>query len=144
MARVLPLIFYTLIFYNMLIVKMKNVYYKKIKDEVTGNEIRSIETKEIIDDHREKFEKKPFPWRIMKKFMNDNNVDVLAYDGSHKAYSRGDSGIDEGREYFVKVKRDCEQDDPDADRCVLLCLMLNSRKIAYLSLILSIHIFNIQ
>ena len=106
----------------MLIVKMKNVYYKKIKDEVTGNEIRSIETKEIIDDHREKFEKKPFPWRIMKKFMYDNNADVLAYDGSHKAYSRGDSGIDEGREYFVKVKRDCEQDDPDADRCVLLCL----------------------
>ena len=122
----------------------ENVYYKKIKDEVTGNEIRSIETKEIIDDHREKFEKKPFPWRIMKKFMYDNNVDVLAYDGSHKAYSRGDSGFNEGREYFVKVKRDCEQDDPDADRCVLLCLMLNSRKIAYLSLILSIHIFNIQ
>ena len=126
----------------MLIVKMKNVYYKKIKDEVTGNDIRSIETKEIIDDHREKFEKKPFPWRIMKKFMYDNNVHVLAYDGSHKAYSRGDSGFNEGREYFVKVKRDCEQDDPDADRCVLLCLCSIVEK--YLCLILSIHIFNIR
>ena len=52
----------------------------------------------------------------MKKFVRENGLDALAYDGNAKAYCRESvkEKLEMGREYKVTVKRDCEEDDPDA------------------------------
>ena len=96
--------------------KIKNVHRKRITDEVTGETNVIEELHEIVNDDLEKFAKKPYAWRIMKKFVRENGIDALAYDGNAKAYCRESvkEKLEMGREYKVTVKRDCEEDDPDA------------------------------
>lgn len=106
-------------------VTIKNAFYKRIKDETTGEfvkdektgeEKRVFETREITDTDMEKFAKKPFPWRIVNKLAAQEPTIHIAYDGDSKAYSpSAASGPEEGKEYHVKVKRDCEEDDANAD-----------------------------
>ena len=98
--------------------KIKNVHRKKVTDEVSGETNIVEEFHEIVNDDLEKFAKKPYAWRIMKKFVRDSGIDALAYDGNAKAYSRQSvrEKLEAGKDYTVTVKRDCEEDDPDADR----------------------------
>eukprot|EP00571_Detonula_confervacea_P016014 CAMPEP_0172307988 /NCGR_PEP_ID=MMETSP1058-20130122/8723_1 /TAXON_ID=83371 /ORGANISM="Detonula confervacea, Strain CCMP 353" /LENGTH=1152 /DNA_ID=CAMNT_0013020311 /DNA_START=101 /DNA_END=3559 /DNA_ORIENTATION=- len=98
-------------------VTIKNAFWKRIKDETTGEETsREFEVREITDEDMEKFARKPMAWRIMKKLAEENKVDV-AYNGNNMAYSpSATSGPEVGEEYRVKVKRDCEENDPDSER----------------------------
>lgn len=98
-------------------VKIKNVHRKKVTDEASGETNIVEEFHEIVNDDLEKFAKKPYAWRIMKKFVRDSGIE-LAYDGNAKAYSRQSvrEKLEAGKDYTVTVKRDCEEDDPDADR----------------------------
>lgn len=99
-------------------VTIKNGYYAKIKDETTGEESRVFETRDISAPDMEKVAKTCMPWRIIKKLVEEYKVEV-AYDGNRKAYAPSAAlGPAVGRVYQVKVKRDCEEDDPDAQRFV--------------------------
>ena len=97
-------------------VTIKNGYYAKIKDETTGEESRVFQTREIDSFDMKKVTNTCIPWRIMKKVVEEFNLEV-AYDGHRKAYAPSvELGPEAGREYKVQVKRDCEEDDPDAPR----------------------------
>lgn len=97
-------------------VTIKNGYFAKIKDETTGEESRVFQTREIDSFDMKKVANTCIPWRIMKKVVEEFHVEV-AYDGHRKAYAPSVAlGPEAGREYKVQVKRDCEEDDPDAPR----------------------------
>lgn len=106
-------------------VTIKNGWYKRIvSNEGTtttagGEEVQRVfESKEIsIKDMDRMATAGVMPWRIMKKLVLDEPYIEVAYDGNQKAYSPSDAmGPVDGQEYRVKVKRDCEIDDPDSDR----------------------------
>jgi hypothetical protein len=104
-------------------VTIKNGWYKRIvSNEGTttagGEEVQRVfESKEIsIKDMDRMATASAMPWRIMKKLdLDEPNIEV-AYDGNQKAYSPSGWVPVDGQEYRVKVKRDCENDDPDSDR----------------------------
>jgi hypothetical protein len=99
-------------------VVIKNGYYAKVKDETTGEESRVFRTRDIQSSDMEKVAKTGMPWRIMKKLVEEYKLEV-AYDGNRKAYAPSAAlGPEVKREYKVKVKKDCEEDDPDAPRYV--------------------------
>ncbi len=97
-------------------VTIKNGFYAKIKDETSGEESRVFKTRDIDSDDMEKVVKTCMPWRIMKKLVEEYKLEV-AYDGNRKAYAPSAAlGPEAGKEYKVKVKKDCEEDDPEASR----------------------------
>jgi hypothetical protein len=108
-------------------VTIKNGWYKRIisnEGTTTAGEEenqRVFESKEIsIKDMDRMSTNSAMPWRIMKKLVlvDQPNLEV-AYDGNQKAYSPSAAmGPVDGQEYRVKVKRDCDDDDPDSDRLV--------------------------
>jgi hypothetical protein len=108
-------------------VTIKNGWYKRIisnEGTTTAGEEekqRVFESKEIsIKDMDRMSTNSAMPWRIMKKLVlvDQPNLEV-AYDGNQKAYSPSAAmGPVDGQEYRVKVKRDCNDDDPDSDRLV--------------------------
>ena len=104
---------------------IKNGWWKRVKDEATGDEMpRIFESREIAKKDMEKIAKSAALWKIMKKLVHENNFE-LAYDGNQKAYSTcANNGPVDGREYQVKVKRDCEDDDTDAERFVFISVIL--------------------
>ena len=107
-------------------VSIKNARWKKIKDETTGEERREFEARESTPEAMMKLLKTPLPWRVMKKWVEEHKIEV-AYDGAEKAYfPSAASGPVDGREYYVKVKRDCEEDDPDAERCTIVYAFMRS------------------
>ena len=55
--------------------KIKNVHRKKVTDEASGETNIVEEFHEIVNDDLEKFAKKPYAWRIMKKFVRDSGID---------------------------------------------------------------------
>jgi len=109
-------------------VTIKNGWYKRIaSNEGTtttagGEEVQRVfESKEISIKDMDRMATASaipsMPWRIMKKLVLDEPYIEVAYDGNQKAYSPSDAvGPVDGQEYRVKVKRDCENDDPDSDR----------------------------
>lgn len=106
-------------------VTIKNGWYKRIfSNEGTTTageeaEQRVFQSKEIsIKDMERMATTSVMPWRIMKKLVlvDEQNLEV-AYDGNQKAYSPSAvGGPVVGQEYRVKVKRDCDNGDPDSDR----------------------------
>lgn len=108
-------------------VTIKNGWYKRIvSNEGTttagGEEVQRVfESKEISIKDMDRMATasataSAMPWRIMKKLdLDEPNIEV-AYDGNQKAYSPSGWVPVDGQEYRVKVKRDCENDDPDSDR----------------------------
>ncbi len=97
-------------------VTIKNGYYAKIKDETSGEESRVFQIREIKPADLEKVVKTCMPWRIMKKLVEEYKLEV-AYDGNRKAYAPSAAlGPEAEKEYKVKVKKDCEEDDPDSSR----------------------------
>ena len=112
--------------------KIKNVHRKKVTDEASGETNIVEEFHEIVNDDLEKFAKKPYAWRIMKKFVRDSGIE-LAYDGNAKAYSRRSvrEKLEAGKDYTVTVKRDCKEDDPDADRLARRVLFVQLCVLSY-------------
>eukprot|EP00956_Cyclotella_meneghiniana_P011659 scaffold16413_cov52-Cyclotella_meneghiniana.AAC.3 len=93
-------------------VKIYNAKYKVKQDYETGQLVKDSNgrvVKEFTPEHTsicvETFFKSPQPVRILKKLVADEyqkNPDFLLIDGVTK--------------YQVCIKRDCEVDDPDADK----------------------------
>jgi len=122
---------------------IKNGWYKRVKDEVTGEETRVFETREIAKNDMEKVAKTAVPWKIMKKLVDENNFE-LAYDGNQKVYSTSAAyGPVDGNEYAVKVKRDCEDHDPDADRLVFFVCSASYSRFILLTRVQYIFIFSL-
>lgn len=98
-------------------VSMKNAGWKRVTDEVTGEKLPSKwEVRESTAESMMKFLKTPYPWRVMKKWQGEHNFEV-AYDGAEKAYfPSAATAPDINTEFRVSVKKDCEEDDPDAER----------------------------
>ncbi|KAL7551535.1 hypothetical protein ACHAWF_014721 [Thalassiosira exigua] len=98
-------------------VKIENAYFRKVKDEVTGERAgeETFVVRESTEDSKERFFKTRRPWRVMKSWANEFEFEV-AYDGRKKAYFPSAASSPEyGRQYRVKIKRDCEGDDIDAE-----------------------------
>ena len=98
-------------------VDIQNAGYRRIEDEAANGECtREWKVFESTLESKEKFLKTRLPWRIIKKWANENGKDI-AYDGASTAYfPSASSAPGDGEEYRVQVKKDCEQNDPDADR----------------------------
>lgn len=117
---------------------IKNAKWTSIKDEETGKQkgreyvpFDALPDDDGDDararDRKKKFYKTPYPWRIIKAWSLEHGYEV-AYDGAEKAYFPSDSegsAPGDGQVFHVKVKRDCEADDPDAEEYVgIFCCCL--------------------
>lgn len=79
----------------------------------------------------------------MKKLVDENNFE-LAYDGNQKVYSTSAAyGPVDGNEYAVKVKRDCEDHDPDADRLVFCVCSASCSRFIFLTSVQYIFILSL-
>ena len=95
---------------------------KEVMDPATGKPLRTHEALEgRTTEGREKFLRTPLPWRVMRRWAQGKGS-TLAYDGAEICWfpSAAAAAVaiapEEGSHHFVSVKRDCDEDDPDADR----------------------------